>query len=195
MWKGTTYLVTPGGKNFITSNIIHISATPWKVKTSKEWPSFSWGHLSDLKANGCLGHGHFQVFLFELERPGNLATRSTHPHIYPGQTEILTIYSTILFLVNSITLTRSTHLSFGLSQSQACVSNCPHLSKTHSPLSVHTDVQHKGGPGEGFCVGTFKCLIINRRWGGKGKQGKEEREGGKNEIALKNCHHMCTMVA
>lgn len=103
-----------------------------------------------------------------------------HTHIYPGQTEILTIYSTILSPVNSITSTRSTHLSFGLSQSQAHASNCPHLSKAHSPLFVYTDVQHKGGPGEGFCVGTFKCLMINGR-GGKKRARKRRRKGGREE--------------
>lgn len=39
-------------------------------------------------------------------------------------------------------------------------------------------VQHKGSPGEGFCVETFKCLMINESGGKEGKK-KKEKKGGR----------------
>lgn len=109
------------------------------------------------------------------ERPGKPGNKIPNAHV-----GILNIPGTILPTRNSITSTKSTNLSLGLSQASA--SNHTHLSTAHSPgylfaWMCSTDAWWShSNPGGGICVETFQCLMSNRRGRlRREEQGKEER--------------------
>lgn len=178
LWKGTTYVVTLGGKDSSSHTTIRISIAPWKTETSKEQPSLLWGHLSDPRASRTLEREssipptqreHQCCKVRKTWQPGN--------KIPNARNGILIIPGTTLSIRNSITSTKSTKLSLGLSQ--ASTFNHIHWSTAHSPHSPFAWVCSTEGwwihsnPGEGFCDEQ------KERKGKKGRARKTRKKTGR----------------